>query len=888
MSVIDQNFPSRQISLVHDAGPEAAPIGQVMVLGPFPPLIGPTAGHASALLHMFKASGYRVRSACGPGLALAAHNVSFASDTRLRNSSAFLDDCKDDDVAVVYAKSLDFSKVSKPRWYKRRLEEIRRLKFLALVVTQFNTTALVLDKKPQFSRSQLSLWLLLRLAGLLSRRRIKVFDCGAKVGDIVSTLTGKLADEPTAFEAEETAYSAAFVSKQSGPRIKLSVARAELALNYWQSRATSPEQRQTAAEVSELIDLVKRSSAKDFVPIRLLTALSGAQDGLSVAATGTPKLDIANAFLPEARTHGVPITQYMKHLWITAGSRKKFRLRSRQDAEALLNWYLFEAPQKVGAGAVPIPPRVAQFYLDQSNQQHEPFPQIAGDVIYTKGRDHRPFALSNDLAGLAACDHQIARKYDVDVPFDRTSFVIEVLLTQALHGGEHLSIGRSAEAYLCAPIGKDSRNVSRLEFFLAVTAGCQLEGRSEVERPWQAVSVRKFAREKCCQLFPGLANVMPAEKPQIAGTREVSITGLPRSETGVGSNLHMSVAALGELGLRPQIYDTAARMARFSGEVETKASFKPKRSFALHHVNADLVPQAMLASPLAHGQAVHHVGYLLWEFASLPESHRLALDLLDEIWTPTSFLEQTYAAATDKPVVNMRKGLLIPSVEPFDLEAIGANPGATTFLVCFDFHSSVARKNPLAAVRAFHAAFPKSNRDVQLIVKTTPEAKNHWGDPERQMIQIRDIAAKDDRIKVVPEYYSFNRLLSLIAWSDCLVSSHRAEGFGLIPAYALGLGRPVIATDYSGTKDFCNETTAFPMPYQIKKVQSNALMHPMKHAVWAEIEMDALMAKMRAVAEDVTDGLARAAQGRKLIQSVYSPEQQAERYRSRLKELGVV
>ncbi len=41
----------------------------------------------------------------------------------------------------------------------------------------------------------------------------------------------------------------------------------------------------------------------------------------------------------------------------------------------------------------------------------------------------------------------------------------------------------------------------------------------------------------------------------------------------------------------------------------------------------------------------------------------------------------------------------------------------------------------------------------------------------------------------------------LMALSDIVISTHRSEGFGLICAEAMRLGKPVIATGWSGNLD---------------------------------------------------------------------------------------
>ena len=47
---------------------------------------------------------------------------------------------------------------------------------------------------------------------------------------------------------------------------------------------------------------------------------------------------------------------------------------------------------------------------------------------------------------------------------------------------------------------------------------------------------------------------------------------------------------------------------------------------------------------------------------------------------------------------------------------------------------------------------------------------------------------------------------ALTACADIVLSLHRSEGFGLVPAEAMLLGRPVVATGWSGNMEFMDET----------------------------------------------------------------------------------
>ena len=49
---------------------------------------------------------------------------------------------------------------------------------------------------------------------------------------------------------------------------------------------------------------------------------------------------------------------------------------------------------------------------------------------------------------------------------------------------------------------------------------------------------------------------------------------------------------------------------------------------------------------------------------------------------------------------------------------------------------------------------------------------------------------------------------ALTACADIVLSMHRSEGFGLVPAEAMLLGRAVVATGWSGNTDFMDDSGA--------------------------------------------------------------------------------
>jgi len=120
--------------------------GKAIVVAPFPPMAGATSAHAAEMVWLLKRAGYRTTTVSSFGTALARHQVSFCSRTRCRDSVRAVGRGGWPDLAVVYVRMLDFQRISKPYWYKRRLEEIRRLWFLNHIVHEAKETVLVLEE----------------------------------------------------------------------------------------------------------------------------------------------------------------------------------------------------------------------------------------------------------------------------------------------------------------------------------------------------------------------------------------------------------------------------------------------------------------------------------------------------------------------------------------------------------------------------------------------------------------------------------------------------------------------------------------------------------------------------------------------------------------------
>jgi glycosyltransferase involved in cell wall biosynthesis len=185
------------------------------------------------------------------------------------------------------------------------------------------------------------------------------------------------------------------------------------------------------------------------------------------------------------------------------------------------------------------------------------------------------------------------------------------------------------------------------------------------------------------------------------------------------------------------------------------------------------------------------------------------------------------------------------------------------------------RKNPRGLVKAFQLAFEKRD-DVMLLIKTinvkyTPE-KASW---------LHKVAEGYPNIHFINEHISREAMMSLIASLDSYASLHRSEGFGIGMAQAMYLGKPVIATGYSGNLEFMNSENSFLVRHKLVELKEN--YHPYeKGNVWAEPDLEHAAELMRLVFENRTLSNQIARRAESDIKTKMSPEAAGKEIKERL------
>ncbi|WP_281814383.1 glycosyltransferase family 4 protein [Limnohabitans sp. MORI2] len=303
----------------------------------------------------------------------------------------------------------------------------------------------------------------------------------------------------------------------------------------------------------------------------------------------------------------------------------------------------------------------------------------------------------------------------------------------------------------------------------------------------------------------------------------LNIYGFAYGELGIGEDLRMAVECCEAAGIPYHVVNVDAGDARqadlhLKGKVSDGTELPPYNTNLFCLPAFDTVSRVFMQKGAAVFEGYRNIGWWPWELAVFPKAWKpYAFELVDEVWASSQFLYDMYQQATDKPVKLVPLAVSVERMKPYPRKHYGLPEKKFLFLYIFDFNSSVARKNPMAAVQAFKQAFKPTDNTVGLVLKTMNTKPNN---PEWQAF-LKECQT-DKRIQLITETLDRPEVLGLINACDAYVSLHRAEGFGRTLAEAMLLGKPVIATNYSGNVDFMQNELAYPVDFELVNVEQNS------------------------------------------------------------------
>ena len=365
----------------------------------------------------------------------------------------------------------------------------------------------------------------------------------------------------------------------------------------------------------------------------------------------------------------------------------------------------------------------------------------------------------------------------------------------------------------------------------------------------------------------------------------VNLVGYPKSIIGEGEFIRQTANSLKQTDLDFGIVDdqrtTSLPMQADDGLAPHFRSDNPYKVNIFH-----LKPRQMESFIVMQGKPFvenrYNIGYWTWELAKFPTAWQAALDFLDEVWCPSTFIQSAIKQKSSKPVLYQPISIELKTSSKFDREYFSLPADAFIFLFVFDFKSHVSRKNPSACVEAFQRAFLGKGENVNLVIKSMDGALY-----EKEFANLQEQVKTDPRIFLIDEKYRPDEMTGLMQTADSFISLHRSEGIGLGLAQSMLLGKPVIATNYSGNTDFTLEDNSCRVNYKLVEVGKKEYPFA-KGQVWADPDVDHAAWYMRKLVDDEGYRNSLAAKGQAFIRDQHNCTVTGERYLSRLRELGLV
>lgn len=358
-----------------------------------------------------------------------------------------------------------------------------------------------------------------------------------------------------------------------------------------------------------------------------------------------------------------------------------------------------------------------------------------------------------------------------------------------------------------------------------------------------------------------------------------NVCGYFQGEFGVAEAARDSVKALRAVDVRCALNNLVSAGHRYGDASFTEFTDRNPYAVNLVHVNADETPAFWAAKGREYGRGRYNIGVWFWELERFPARWASHFEHCDEIWVKSEFCRQSIAKVSPVPVTNVGNAVVLSGEDCVpDRAAFGLEPDEYVFLFVFDFLSVVERKNPGATMEAFRRAFGGDEK-VTLLIKSI----NAHHVPEKAAALKKSLAGQ--RVRFIDEHLDRATMLSLMASADSFVSLHRSEGFGLGMAQAMYLGKPVIATGYSGNMEFMTRENSFVVDHHMVELERDYGPYE-RGNIWAEPSVEHAASLMRLVVDNRLLAAERGARAAQDIRSALSLEVIGRRMEGRMRQVA--
>lgn len=216
------------------------------------------------------------------------------------------------------------------------------------------------------------------------------------------------------------------------------------------------------------------------------------------------------------------------------------------------------------------------------------------------------------------------------------------------------------------------------------------------------------------------------------------------------------------------------------------------------------------------------IGYCAWESSKLPTKWVESINLLPEVWVPSTYNRSVFQSCGVKSKIEVvphawfdQKVLDKRSITITDCFGTEISKNKYTFYCIGEL---IARKSIEELVKVFDKLNNKYS-DTQLLLKV------HYKDYTIQNINyiVNKINLLTNKLGKSIHLLLMNlnerEMLSLHSFGDCYVSLTKSEGFGLTIFEAFNLKKDVVATGYGGHIDFLGKSHGGLIQYTLGSIQ---------------------------------------------------------------------
>lgn len=359
----------------------------------------------------------------------------------------------------------------------------------------------------------------------------------------------------------------------------------------------------------------------------------------------------------------------------------------------------------------------------------------------------------------------------------------------------------------------------------------------------------------------------------------INVVGYLHAESGVGEGARSTIRAALASGIPVSTIDFRTGCPSRMGErLPDRVPTGERYSVTLVHVNMDEVPTAFLELGRDFFERHYTIAFWNWELPEPPARWAPHASVFHEIWTPSSFVRSAVAKIAQVPVKAIPFCVELSTPPPATRRDLGLPGRGFVFLTMFDALSIAERKNPLAAWEAFRRAVAAAGVEACLVVKVVNAGSGH-----PVLERLREEARRSPELLLLEKSLDRPGVTALMAACDCFVSLHRAEGFGLPLLEAMALGKPVIATGWSGNLDFMTEGNSLLVQYRLQTLRETLGPYERGQA-WANPDLDHAAFCMQRLMQDPDFARRIGAQAWQEAQATFTPAEVGARMRARLRE----